>query len=104
VSGTRGGTRTGGESSPLGDQDSISGDAQRGVMMESLASTSPSYDQGPDSCLSSDSRADAPAQLGKITSCRELKFTGRVESQYLVGLRSPSATRSAATMEMLIRE
>jgi len=41
---------------------------------------------------------DAPPQLGGVDQIAERDVFGKVESQYLVGASSPSATRSAATL------
>jgi len=87
----RGGTRSrGGNRLPLGDQEPVGGDAQRGVVVEA-APTAPLVVPEAEFLLQFLVVAlDPPAQLGAVDQLGEGDVIGQVDSQYLVGSASPS--------------
>ena len=98
VSGTswRNGLLLRGNCRPLGNQKPIGGDAHRGVVVEAAPSTAFEMSKSDFLLELLIVALDAPAQLGEATRSAKAMFCGSVESQYLVGSLSLSATRSAA--------
>ena len=79
-----------GKGRSLADQESIGGDAERGVVMESSPASPFELGEAEFALEFLIVAFDAPAQFEVSTSTSIGVSSGRVESQYLVGSRSPS--------------
>jgi len=75
----------GGNRSPFGEEESVGGDAQRGVMVKATP---------PSSLVMAEPKfllevlvvpLDPPAQLGGVHQARRLMFSGSVDRKYFVG-------------------